>query len=152
MPVAGRGQDGADVSLNERRKHRVKRRLAGHQLLVNPGLDVHSMLGEDPGLEQLLDAVNRQEAGNGSRQRGCDRHLDSVLGHHGLGEDLLREDPLDDGHRVGPHTHLDVERLTHEVRHLGSVLSRIVKFYRMPINLVLENVKEVLSCLALQVP
>ena len=56
------------------------------------------------GLE-LLDTMDRQvasDAGGGELRR------------HG---DLLGEDPLDDGHAVGPHRHLDAESLTDEVRH-----------------------------------
>jgi hypothetical protein len=44
-------------------------------LVVYPGLDGDAMLGEYPGLEELVHAVDRQEAGHISRQVLRHRHL-----------------------------------------------------------------------------
>ena len=61
--------------------------------------------------QELLDTVpvDRQvasDAGGGELRR------------HG---DLLGEDPLDDGHAVGPHRHLDPESLTDQVGHCAQL-------------------------------
>ena len=92
------------------------------------------MLGQDPELEELVDAVDGQEAGVGGGELGRHRHLDRVCRHHRLGEDLADEDlagedlagedRLDPRHPVGPQSHLDARGLADELGH-GSELAGV---------------------------
>ena len=96
-------------------------------MFVDPRFDVDSVFGEDSGLEELMDAVDGEEASVVSREMLSDRNLDRVLSHNTLGEDVLGEDPLDDGHAVGADTHLDVDCLTNQLSNLRSSRVNIVK-------------------------
>ena len=96
-------------------------------MFVDPRFDVDSVFGEDSGLEELMDAVDGEEASVVSREMLSDRNLDRVLSHNTLGEDVLGEDPLDDGHAVGADTHLDVDCLTNQLSNLRSSQVNIVK-------------------------
>ena len=87
------------------------------------------MHGQDPELEELVDAVDGQEAGVGGGELGRHRHLDRVCRHHRLGEDfagedLAGEDRLDPRHPVGPQSHLDARGLADELGH-GSELAGV---------------------------
>lgn len=69
-------------------------------LSVYPVLDVNVMLGESPGLQQLVYAMNGQEAGHVRIQVVRDWHFYGMRSDHLFGENFLSEHLLHPGHVV----------------------------------------------------
>ena len=61
--VGGRQEDGGDEHLDEGGQDGVEGRGGGQDLAVDPALDADPVLGEDPGLEELVDAVDWEVTG-----------------------------------------------------------------------------------------
>ncbi len=119
----------------------MQRRPCGADLAVDPVPHlVHAVLGEGAALEQLVDAVDGEEALHAGAQALRHGHLHRVRRHHLLAEHVLkireksfgrriqvasveaiflylREDGLHSGEVVCPDRHLHAKGLADEVAH-----------------------------------